>query len=281
MIRARLTDPNGVTVEASMNDQGYLEPGVDVLTNLSGWTGGVGVRSTRTDRSGHGQFPAPTLRAGRTITLGLVAERGSGPGIAEWERSISGLFSDGGTGTLEVETDGVTLVSRVDLDGEVKPTINRTYEWGRVEIPLHAPDPYLYGAEQVTFLRAVTAGMGLEFPLCDPDLSFGAALLAADPIRNDGNAPSWDVYRIVGDFPGGARITADGRVVEWPWPITSGAPVEVRMSGSVWVGASNVTHMASVRQWWSVGPGGIQTPDFSPLQGGSGWCEVHHRDTYI
>lgn len=272
-----------MTVVATSGARGHLAPDADLLTDLSGWVGGVGVRGERTERSGHGEFPAPSFRTGRTITLGVSVEREDVAGIDAWQRTMSGLFADGGFGTLSVESSGLTLSAEVQLDGEVKIEANRDYLWGNVQVPLHAPDPVLYGEERVTFLRPAATGVGLRFPLFSPNriLSFGSAVRGDDPVVNAGTVAAWPTFLVVGNFPGGVEITASGRTVAWPWPITTAAPVEIRMSGSVWIGDANVTAQATRREWSSIPPGGRIAPTFSPLQGGDGWCEVHHRDTYM
>lgn len=283
MTFARLTDSVGVVFEGETGERGNPPVGTVVLTNLSGWAGGVGVRTNRVDRIVHGEFSGGATRSGRAITLGFATMTDTEGPLVAWERAASGLFSDAGSGTLVVESVLGTLEAAVELDGAVKPVINRDGLFGEVEIPLYAPDPHLYGPDRATFLRAAETGVGLVYPLYSPSgvLSYGSAIRGADPVVNAGNAEAWPVFLIVGDFPGGASITVGGRSVVWPWPITMSAPVEVRMSGSVWIGDANVTARATRREWSPIPPGGSISPEFAPLQGGTGWCEVHHRDTYI
>lgn len=283
MTQALLTDSRGVTISATTGEAGHIDPDATLLTDLSGWYGGVGVRTHRTDRLTHGDFSPPSTRSSRTLTMGIQVQGDSALDLVEWERMVSGLFSDGARGEITVTSEAGILSTEVELDGEVKPVISEDFLWGEAEIPLYAPDPHLYGPEHVTFLRAAEAGVGLVYPLHAPSgvLSYGSAIRGADPVVNAGNAEAWPAFLVVGDFPGGASITVGGRSVVWPWPITHGAPVEVRMSGSIWIGDANATSRATRREWSSIPPGGSISPEFAPLQGGTGWCEVHHHDTYI
>lgn len=256
-------------------------PGEWVLEGVSGWYGGVGVRGTSTDRLGHGTFEQRAFRGDRALTLQAtyVAEE---PDEREAiERDISGVLWDGTYGSLDVSTE-IALSADVRLDGEIG-----VVETGvlaiTVQIPLVASDPFLYGKEQTVFLSPVGAGRGLEYPLFSKGgvLTYGTAIAERDSITNGGNATAYDDYLVVGDFPGGWRLTVNRKVIEWPWPTVLAAPVLVKMSGQIWIGDANVTDRASVRQWAPLAPGATVTPTLTPLQGGTGWAEAHHRDTYI
>lgn len=282
MITATLTDPAGVQVVGSWDHDGQHSGG-DLLTSLVGWVAGVGVESERVSRSsGHGDFPAPTRRTGRTLTMSVLCERDSRAELWALEREFSGLFAEGGTGTLTVDQDGSSLTTQVDLDGEPKPLTNLDAGYVSLEVPLHASDPVLYAPERVTTLHPVGVGVGLRYPLfAGGVLDFGAGVTGDEVIQNLGNTTSYPIVWVYGDFPGGWHLTAGGRSIVWPWPTALTAPVRVDMSGSIWIGPDNVTHLASVRRWVSIPKHGSLSLTLAPIQGGSGWAEVHQRDTYL
>lgn len=279
----RLVDSRGDVVLAASSRE--LNPRAEywVDSTPKGWYGGYEMRGTNTERIGHGSFPTARTRGSRTIEVAVKVHLESWAQANAEKRRISAALGDGEAGELYCAESGTPeLMATVERTGEVlfgrvSPS---TF---RVSVPLTAPDSALYGPERVSFLQPVGTGVGLVYPLYAPDgvLDYGAGIVASDAVHNNGNATAWPTVLFVGDFPGGWRLTGDGKTVEWPWPTTHAAPVEVRMDGSIWIGASNVTHQASVREWMSIPPGGSLTPSLAPLQGGTGWAEVHHRDTYI
>ena len=276
---ARLVEPGGTVWELS--DRPVAGEVERVVEDVAGWYGGSGVRAEVTARVGHGDFPSRGWRESRVMTLhGASICRDSDARDAE-ERRLSGILWDGQYGELTCDDGDAVLSTGVRLDGE--PQIVKTGTTAlRYQVPLRAETPFLYGPERTVFVHPVGTSVGLRFPLFVPGcLDFGDAIDTDAPVTNQGNAVAHPVVLVSGDFPGGFRLTVDGRTVEWPWPTVLAAPVEIRSSGSVWIGDANVTAQASVREWWSIPPGGTVSPVLSALQGGSGWAEVHHRDTYI
>lgn len=257
-----------------------------IVEDVAGWYGGAGVRGEKVDRLQHGSHVARAWRDSRAMTIhGLVSCRDSDVRDRE-ERRLSGVLWDGLFGELKCDDGDAVLASNVRLDAA--PQIVKVGTTAlRFQVPLIADDPFLYAPEQVTFLHPVGTGIGLEYPLFHRDLgkgpvlTFGTGIAANDPIRNAGNAEAWPVFLVVGDFPGGFEITVNGKTITWPWPTTKARPVEVRMDGSIFEAGSNMTHRASRREWVNIPPGGVIAPEFRGLQGGEGWCEVHHRDTFI
>lgn len=279
MISIRLDDPQGFTLSASYDHDG--QAGRDTLLGLGGWSDSVGARRENLERLGHGNFPTPTTRTGRTLTLDLLLERDSRAELWALERGIAGLFADGGYGTLEVTADGETLYADVTLDGAPKPTVNLDGGYVRAQIPLWSASPYIYGPWRETNVRPAGQGVGLQYPLLAPIISFGTEVSAEDYVWNDGNADSWPVFTVIADTPGGFAVgLGDARVV-WPRPTFPDVPVEVDMAGVVRVSGMRQTHMALTRRWGSVAPHSYAVPTFSLLQGGTGFCTVRHRDTYI
>lgn len=135
------------------------------LTDIAGWYGGVGVVDGGSQRRlGHGFFPAPSLRTGRELTLSgtLVFQSEADRSIAD--RFVSGLLWDGEFGELQVTTDDLTLFSQVKLGGEIKHAYLGTSAM-EVQIPLTAPDPFLYARPRRYQVFPAGAGEGLEYNL--------------------------------------------------------------------------------------------------------------------
>ncbi|MFW0181268.1 hypothetical protein [Rothia sp. P5766] len=135
------------------------------LTDLVGWFGGVGVSDTGAQRKlGHGYFTVPSLRTSREITLSGVLHF-----LDEWDRSVadrflSGILWDGEFGELEVSINNLTLVSRVKLAGDIKHAYAGT-EALKFQIPLTAPDPFLYAPARTYQIFPAGTGEGLRYPL--------------------------------------------------------------------------------------------------------------------
>lgn len=252
-----------------------------VVEDLSGWFGGVGVKSDRTARLGHGDFSAPNLRTGRSMTLTLVWV-GDSVTRDYASRALSGIFGEGDVGEVTARVGDLTLTaSEVTLDGEIEVAEVGTLAV-RAQVPLHAADPRLYAPIQESYLRPVGAGVGLEYALfASGVLSYGTAIRQDVAVTNNGSVTAYPTFWVGGDLPGGFRITANGKTVEWPWPVVASAPVRVESSGSIWIGDTNVTARATIRQWMPIVSGATIAPRFHALQGGDGWCRVMHQDAYI
>lgn len=116
-----------------------------------------------------------------------------------------------------------------------------------------------------------------------PVLSYGEYVDIDELVQNLGNATAYPSLLVVGDFPGGIGISAGRGTLEFPWPITRQAPLQIDSSGSAWIGAANVTARLSKRDFtaFQLRPGARIAPAMYALQGGSGYCEMHVRDAYI
>lgn len=285
MITVEITDSAGATLTASYDHDG--QAGRDILTGLSGWTGGVGVRSEDIERLSHGSFPAPNFRTGRTITVDMLLERDTRAELWALERGVSGLFADGGYGTITVQRDEVTETADVRLDGDVKPVVHLDSGFITVQVPLQAPLPYIYSPWRTSTIRPVGAGIGFEFPPLHRDLgkgpvaTFGSAVASDDLVWNDGNADAWTRFDVVGTFPGGVAVTVDGHRVTYPWPMFPDMPVVIDMAGAVMVSGVDQSHLLGERDWAPVPAHSISKVALHPLQGGTGWATVHHRDVKI
>ena len=119
------------------------------LTDLDGFFGGVGVQAHDVQRKiGHGMLSNPALRTGRTLTLKGYFEFDSDRTRSIADRFVSGVLFDGNLGTLTVSVNGLELSCQVRLDGEIKHVYDGMRAFN-LEIPLVAPEPWLYGLPTV------------------------------------------------------------------------------------------------------------------------------------
>lgn len=257
-----------------------------VLTDLAGWYGGVGVRGETMDRLGHGTIGGRKWRTRRALTLKAHVEVADAEDRDRVMRELSGVLWDGLEGTLTATVDEVTLSCPVKIDGEpgIVPSGVASVT---VQVPLTSDDPWLFGEWRTSTLRPVGAGVGLEYPLlvgdlgAGPVITFGSAIETDVLVWNDGNATSWPVFTVHADAPGGFLLGLGDRIVEYPRPTWSDSPVIVDMTGEVLVSGYDQSQLLAARDWSSIAPGTFERPRFELLQGGTGWCEVSHRDTYI
>ena len=279
---ATLTQADGATW--TLND-GRTPAGASsdwIVEDVAGWYGGSGVRGESVARLGHGDFVGRGWRETRTLTLhGTIACEDSDE--RDWqERNLSGMVWSGEFGTLTCDDGNAVLSTVVRLDGApqiVKLGVTAL----KFQIPLRATSPFLYGEWRESTIRPKSAGVGLEFDL----FSVGGVLTYGDEIDdgayvwNDGNALSYPQFTVTADAPGGFAVGIGGRRVVYPWPTYQDMPVVIDMAGSVSIGGIDQSHRLGARQWVGVEPSDLGTPFFDLLEGGSGFCTVRHRDTYI
>lgn len=287
MITATLVDSGGITLSAQYDHENPGD-GDTWLTKLEGWSGGVSVKGDQLSRATHGDFALRNYRTRRTITLAFVAERDSREELWALERGISGLFSDGGFGTLEVKQDEDSLSCEVELDGEPKIDVQLDAGVIEVELPLSSPEPWLYAPWNRVQLAPKGMGIGLEYPLFSegrmrtaPVLTFGAEVEEDVLVWNDGNANSYPIFTVYADTPGGFRVRMGDNTVAWPRATFKSTPIEIHMDGKVIVGGFDQSQFLTERDWAPIAPHTIETPKFELLQGGTGWCEVAFRDTNV
>lgn len=265
------------------------------VESLEGWYGGVAAGSSEMTLAGqHGVYLSPTLRGSRSMTLVLTWVSSVDPSrsaYAQFSRFASGLAWDKGPYRLTVTEGDIVLFTDVQLDGAVQhQAVGGVEDAFRVMIPLKA-DSFLYGPDRTTFLTPEGTGVGLEYSLFsngahgEPILTYGEYVDIDETVENLGNATAFPAFLVVGDFPGGIGINVgNGKgTLEFPWPITKQAPLQIDSSGSAFVGASNVTSRLSKRDFaaFQLRPGARIAPAMYALQGGTGYCEMHTWDTYI
>lgn len=256
------------------------------LTDLDGFYGGVGVQAHDVQRKiGHGMMANPATRTGRTLTLKGWFEFEDDRQRSIADRFVSGVLFDGGMGTLTVSANGLELSCRVHLDGEIKHSYDGTRAFN-LEIPLLAPDPWLYSETTIYQIFPTGAGTGLKFPLFVPApqgvLSFGEQPPQGAFISHNGNATAYPRYVVRGEWSSGFRLTAGDRVLEYPYAVHSTAPVEIDCAtGSATIAGVDFTHQLTARQWHQAEPRSGFTVTVEALAQSTGWVDVEFRDTYI
>ncbi|WP_147406031.1 phage tail family protein [Kocuria tytonis] len=255
------------------------------LTNLTGWFGGVGVSGDMPQRTlGHGLFPRTALRTGRDLTLSgsLFFRKEQWRDLAD--RYVSGILWDGQFGTLTYTVDGLELSTRVRLDGEVKHA-TKGFEWIDFEVPLTAPDPFLYAPPVTAQVSPPGAGVGFSwangvFPGGGVEWREGRNTAAR--IVNEGNADAYPTVTVRGSWPNGFRLTDGRHSVEYPHAVFDQSPVTVDMrAGSVTVRGADQTHRLTRRQWFTVPPRGALTVRAEQFAPSTGWADITLHSTYI
>lgn len=257
------------------------------LTGLDGFYGGAGVHAEDTQRQlGHGAFPSRVVRTGRFMTL-----RGSFTFMDDRQRAIaarylSSLSWDGELGRLVADYDGLELSSLVRLDGQ--PVLE--HEGANVlklELPLFAPDPFLYAPARRYQVFPAGAGEGLRYPLfantrAPSNLDWGSGAPFSGAFANGGNADAHPVYTVHGSWPAGFRITTGSDVIEYPSPVHPSNPVRIdNRTGEVMVAGVDQTYRLTKRDWVTVPAGSAIQPRITALAPSAGWLDVDIKDTYM
>lgn len=259
------------------------------VTRLDGWFDGTEVSTNRTERIGDGTFRAPTRRTGRKLTLTVVQECASTEAAVAAARAVSGAFRSGvGDGTLVIADEWDTLTAEhLQIDGNVKVALERDNHFVEWEIPLFAPDPYLYGPQQSTTVHSPGAGVGLVWDLfADDVLDWGSALPGGVELVNLGNQPAYPVAVVHGDMPSGFRLDVHGALtgvtsVTFAGHVSLNSPCVVDFAaGRVTNGGSDQSYLLTSRHWGGVLPGGTATATLAPLSQGYGWADLNLRSTY-
>jgi len=192
-----------------------------------------------------------------------------------------GIFSDAQYSTIQVQYGDVRQAT-VGLEGTPSwvPTTDSSANW---KIDLYAPDPFIYGEEKLVQTGANVSKGGLAFTLSYP-LDFQiVGDNTAQTITNRGNAKSWPIFRVVGDFYSGFSITDNlGHTITYNGMVTKQSSVAIyTQTGVALQNGVDKTTLLSDRGWFSIPPNSTLQPTFTPIQNGSGWCDVLFRDTWI
>src|SRR5699024_1391557 len=223
---------------------------------------------------------------GRAMTLKATILC-DGPDERDWqERNVSGMLWDGLTGELWVDDGETMLGSPVALDGAPQVVKSGTRAL-RIQVPLISEEPFVYSEWREVKLDAPGLGVGFEFPPFskepgdEPVISFGANVNRQEHVWNEGYAGSCPQFTVLAQSPGGFALGLADRLVTAPWPTYPDVPVVVDMAGALFVGGRDQTHLIGERNWSHIPATSLDVPVFKFLQGGTGFCTVAHRDTYI
>lgn len=270
----RLTDDNGVVFDASgVPDSSGV---TNVITAREGWEGGVALQSTSwLNRWSDGTFPSSVRRSGRVMTFSGTAFGATAQQVRDLKRTISSLFSGVQSpaqhlGLLECDDgSGVWLHCQALLDDSIKFTSAEDAGWVQYQLPLYAPDPHLYGAEQDISTGPYTHGTGLSFPIAFP-LDWGTA---GNPgtahFVNTGLSSTTVTCTVSGGLSAGFQLKRQesGGSVTVNWPLLSGDSVTVdTANAAVFInGQSSLGNYTVADEWWTVSPGDSCTIQFIPL----------------
>lgn len=259
-----------------LNDGGWK------ILDTEGLLDSPGFEVPSVERLRHGALSGLGRATGRTIKIiGRVETRDQVQQMTARNQLMS-LFRGGAQVPLSVDMGGLQLGTDVQLIDRVTFEPSSVY-YARWELSLYSADSFLCAPARISYSFPVGIGVGLGFDLFSTGgvLTYGSAVDADQDVQNHGTETSYPSMYVYGDLPGGFSIRAAGKTILWPWPVDEGRPVRIEHTGSVWVGDSNLTHMARVRQWMPLQPGDIYRPTLTALQGGTGYLETHQRDPYV
>lgn len=279
--KATLEWDNGILTFSNVRSGPVVEA---ILTKLNGWFGGVGVKGEEQERLGHGAYLARKHRGTRSLTLEatLIFEDEQARNIGD--RYVSGILDSGTPGVLTVATGDLELSTEVVLAGEIDHDyVGRNAV--RIQIPLKAPDPNLYGPAKQYQLFPAGAGTGLEYGLFKNGgiLTYGRFVQNSQVVvKNNGNTDAYPIFVTQGDFPSGVSINdGNGHTVELNTPILAASPVTFDMRGSATRNGSDISYLLTRRNWFSIPPGESMQPAISSIQEGSGFVDITLQDTYL
>lgn len=115
----------------------------------------------------------------------------------------------------------------------------------------------------------------LSFGTANPDTRIA--------VSNEGNATGYPTIVVKGDLPGGFRLRAGSKTIEYPWPVWQEAPVTIECAkGVAYVSGMDQTFRLTRRDFFELAAyGGLATITLQSLSPGDGWADVTVRDTYI
>lgn len=253
---------------------------------VSGWTDGVQVRRDGTIRLGrHGDFMEPSTLSARLIEFSGTAIATSMAELQGLRDRLVGVLREGVYESLSVETMTDRRYVTVGLEG--RPSwIRQTDTTAVFKIAFYAPDPFIYGETNTIQAGATTTESdgGLKYALSYPlNYSSTNTITTNGTVTNRGNAEAWPRFVVSGDYFSGFTITNNrDKRVTYTGAVYMAAPVEIDMArGTAIQGGIDRTILLKDRDFFSVAPGEVMKPKFTPLAAGSGWCDIIIRDTWI
>lgn len=254
-------------------------------TAVQGWLDGVDIRRDTSVRpTSWGDFSESGRLSSRLITISGTAVAQNHFELHQMRDAFMKICVDGTYSEMSLETGADTRYATVTLGG--KPNWVQILDTAAIwKIDLYAPDPRIYGPQETVPLQGVDESSGgaefmMQFPL---DFNNTSDPLSYATASNNGNVESWPVIKVSGDFIQGFTVrNVRGDEVTYTGPVTIASPVTIDMGkGTVMQGGWDKSILLSKRDWWSIQPGEIVQPIFVPKQGGTGWCDILFRDTWI
>lgn len=256
-------------------------------TAVVGWSDGAVVRRADTPRLGKsGDFREPASFGARIVTLSGTAVADTHHDLLRMRDDMMSLFTVTDYDSLSIDINGSKRWLKVGLEG-TPSWVQQTDNVASFRISFYAPDPHLYGYVSIIQTNITRANKGgLAFPLKYPlKLS---AVDVAPPIINNGNAPAWPIFKVIGDFKLGFTIQDNlGNGVRYNGMVTKVSPVIIDMGkGTATQNGIDRTTNLDYRNWFSIPPKSsirpslIPTPDLSG-DAGTGWCDIIVSDTWI
>lgn len=253
---------------------------------VSGWTDGVQVRRDGTIRLGrHGDFMEPSTLSSRLIEFTGTAIATSIEGLQNMRDKLVGVLREGAYDSLSVETTTGRRYATVGLEG--RPSwIQQTDTTAVFKIAFYAPDPFIYGEFNTVQAGATTTESdgGLKYILTYPlNYSSTNTTTTNGTVTNKGNAEAWPRFVVSGDYLSGFTVSNNrDKKVTFTGAVYMVAPVEIDMArGTAMQNGIDRSILLKDRDFFSVAPGEIMKPKFTPLAAGSGWCDIIIRDTWI
>jgi hypothetical protein len=250
---------------------------------MVGWTDGTAARRDATVRPvSNGDFSEPYTFSSRLISLSGTAVALNRAELQTMRDQLTGLFRAGEYVEMSVETSSDTRYATVGLEGAVSWT-QQLDNVAVFKIDLYAPDPHIYGPMRVFQAGAnVTLG-GLQYRLSYP-LDYNlAGENTIQTVKNNGNADAWPTFVVTGDYFSGFSVEDNlGKVITYAGMVTFSAPVIIDTAkGTATQNGVDKTTLVNRRDWFSIPAGATIQPTFTPIQNGSGWCDIMYRDTWI
>ena len=252
-------------------------------TAMLGWTDGTAARRDNTVRPvSSGDFKEPYTFSSRLISLSGAAVAANRSDLQLMRDKLTGLFSPGEYVEMSVQTSIDTRYATVGLEGSVSWT-QQLDNVAVFKIDLYAPDPYIYGNLQVFQTGSNVIVGGLEYRLAYP-LNYNlSGQNTIQTVKNNGNAEAWPSFAVTGDYFSGFSIDDNlGNRITYTGMVTYSAPVTIDTAkGTATQNGVDKTTLINRRDWFSIPAGATIQPKFTPIQNGSGWCDIMYRDTWI
>lgn len=252
-------------------------------TGIIGWFDGVEMRRSAVARPvGGGDFAERGRNGSRVISITGLAEADSRAVLHQMRDDFTSILNHGNFSELKVTSGAGVRYATVGLSSAPSFVI-QTDTFATFKLDLYSPTPEIYGPKKTAYLPGMTLLGGLGYPLTYP-LQFNAPVkLQSTFAENDGNASAWPIFKVTGDYLSGFTVTnGQGRKVTYRGAVSSSAPVFIDMGqGSAIQNNVDKSYNLSERDWFAIEPGTTIQPQFIPLDGGSGWCDIIYRDTWI